>query len=164
MNPRIIDEMGFVVIGIAARTSNAREVTTAGIIGKQWGRFLQDNLMEQIPNKTDSSIVAVYTDYAGDRDGEYIFVIGAQVRSTGEVPAGMVAKTVPAGRYAVFTSPKGPVEKVVVETWQQIWSTPTSALGGDRTFQADFEIYDERAADPTSAQVEVHVGIREGKS
>jgi predicted transcriptional regulator YdeE len=56
------------------------------------------------------------------------------------------------------------VEKVLVETWQQIWSTPTSALGGDRTFQADFEIYDERAADPTSAQVEVHVGIREGKS
>jgi predicted transcriptional regulator YdeE len=160
MNPRTIDETGFVVIGIAARTSNARELTSAGIIGKQWGRFLQNNVSAQIPNKIDSSIVAVYTDYAGDQEGEYTFVIGTRVRSGGEVPAGMVAKTVPAGRYAVFTSPKGPVEKIVVDTWRQIWSTAKAALGGDRAFQADFEIYDERAADPKNAQVEVHVGIR----
>jgi predicted transcriptional regulator YdeE len=160
MNPRIIDETGFVVIGIAARTSNAREMTSAGIIGKQWGRFLQDSVLAEIPNKIDSLIVAVYTDYAGDQEGEYTFVIGTRVRLGGEVPAGMVAKTVPAGRYAVFTSPKGPVEKIVVETWRQIWSTPKAAMGGDRVFQADFEIYDERAADPRSAKVEVHVGIR----
>jgi predicted transcriptional regulator YdeE len=61
MNPVMVDESGFVVIGVAARTSNAREMTGEGIIGKQWGRFLQENLLCQIPNKMDSTIVAVYT-------------------------------------------------------------------------------------------------------
>lgn len=160
MNPDIVDEVGFVVIGIAARTSNAREMTSEGIIGKQWERFLEENLAALIPSKVDSSIVTLYTDYASDQDCEYTFVIGARVRSAAEVPAGMVAKTVPAGRYAVFTSKKGPVEKIVVETWQRIWVTPKSAPGGDRAFKTDFEVYDERAADPRNIQVEVHVGIR----
>jgi len=160
MNPHIVDEAGFLVIGIAVRTSNAKEITSEGVIGKQWGHFLQGNLAARIPHKVDSSIVAVYTDYAGDQDCTYTFVIGARVRSASEVPPGMVAKTVPAGRYAVFTSEKGPVERIVVETWKRIWSTPESAPGGDRAFQTDFEIYDERAADPANARVEVHVGVK----
>jgi predicted transcriptional regulator YdeE len=39
---------------------------------------MQENLAAQIPDKTDSSILAVYTDYASDQDGEYTFVIGAR--------------------------------------------------------------------------------------
>ena len=72
----------------------------------------------------------------------------------------MVARRVPAGRYAVFTSEKGPVEKIMVETWQRIWSVAKSAPGGDRAFQTDFEVYDQRAANPRDAQVDVYVGIR----
>jgi predicted transcriptional regulator YdeE len=96
MNPVMVDESGFVVIGVAARTSNAREMTGKGIIGEQWGRFLQENLLSQIPNKMDSAIVAVYTDYASDQDAEYTFVIGARVRAGTEAPTDMVATTVPA--------------------------------------------------------------------
>jgi predicted transcriptional regulator YdeE len=155
MNPERVDEAGFVVVGIAARTDNAREMTPEGIIGKQWGRFLEENLAEQIPNKMNSSIVAVYTDYAGDQDGEYTFVIGARVRSGTKVPVGMVAKTVPAGRYAVFLSESGPVGEVVMKTWRRVWSAEIH-----RAYGADYEVYDERASDPGHAQVEVHVGIR----
>jgi predicted transcriptional regulator YdeE len=118
------------------------------------GVFLQENLAAQIPHKVDSSLVAVYTEYASDQNGEYTFVIGARVRSA-EVPAGMVAKTVPAGRYAVFLSESGPVGEVVMKTWQRVWSAEI-----DRAYRTDYEVYDERASNPGNARVEVHVGVR----
>ena len=72
----------------------------------------------------------------------------------------MIARKVPAGQYVVFMSERGPVEKIVVETWQKIWSATKAELGGERAYNVDFEIYDERASDPKNAQVEIHIGIR----
>ena len=43
MNPAAIE--GFTVVGIEARTDNAREMTGAGVIGKQWARFVGENLL-----------------------------------------------------------------------------------------------------------------------
>lgn len=157
MNPKVVERGAFTVVGIAARTSNAREMTADGIIGKQWGRLMQEGLLAKIPNKADRNIVAVYTDYASDHNGEYTYVLGARVKSDGDVPAGMVAKKIPAGKFAVFTSEKGPAAKVVPETWMKINSLPQSAAGGDRAYRADYEIYDERAA---NSQVDVYVGIK----
>jgi len=160
MTPRVVQQAGFAVIGISARTSNAKEMTPDGVIGKQWGRFMQEGLLDKIPNRADKAIVAVYTDYASDHNGEYTYVLGAKVTSDADVPAGMVAKKIPAGRYAVFTTDKGPAAKVVPEAWMRINSLPKSAVGGDRMYGADFEIYDERAADPQNSVVDVYIGIR----
>jgi predicted transcriptional regulator YdeE len=160
MNPKVVDDAGFDVIGIAERTTNANEMSGEGVIGKQWGRFFQDNVLARIPNKADASIIAVITDYASDKDGEYTHLIGARVTSTVDVPAGMVVKKVPAGKYAIFTSEKGPVAEVVVGTWKRIWTLPKTAPGGDRAYKADYEVYDERARDPENTQMDVHVGIK----
>ncbi len=160
MNPRVVDEAGFVVIGIEARTNNVREMGTGGVIARQWERFFRENLVATIPNKADSSILAVYSDYASDKDGDYSFLIGTRVNSPDGVPPGMIAKRVPAGRYAIFTSGTGPVEKIVPEIWKEIWSVSRATLGGDRAYVADYEVYDSRASDPKNAQVEVHVGIK----
>jgi predicted transcriptional regulator YdeE len=35
----------------------------------------------------------------------------------------------------------------------------TDELGGRRAFKTDFEIYDQRAADPENAQVDVYIGL-----
>src|SRR6266567_4693965 len=107
MTPKVIQEAGFTVVGISARTSNAREMTANGVIGPMWGRLMPDSLLARIPNKADSNIVAMYTDYASDHNGEYTYVLGARVASDADVPAGMVARKIPAGKYAVFTSEKG---------------------------------------------------------
>jgi predicted transcriptional regulator YdeE len=160
MNPKVVEEAGFNVIGIAERTTNAKEMSGEGVIGKQWVRFMQDKLWAQIPNKADSSMIAVITDYASDKDGEYTHVIGARVTSTANVPAGMVVKNVPAGKYAIFTSEKGSIPQVIVDTWKKIWTQPKGAPGGDRAYKADYEVYDERAMDPENAQMDVHVGIK----
>jgi len=160
MNPKVVQQGSFTVVGIAVRTSNAKEMTADGVIGKQWGRLMAEGLLAKIPNKSDKAIVAVYTEYASDQNGEYTFLLGARVSSDAAVPAGMVAKKIPAGRYAVFTTERGPAAKVVPEEWMRINSLPKSAVGGDRVYGADFEIYDERASDPQNAQVDVYVGIK----
>jgi len=125
MNPRVVQQSAFTVVGITARTSNAKEMTPGGVIGKQWAPFMQDGVLAKIPNKADKAIVAVHTDYVSDKDGEYTYVLGASVTSDSEVPAGMVAKKIPAGRYAVFTSEKGAASKVVLEAWVRINSLPS---------------------------------------
>jgi CubicO group peptidase (beta-lactamase class C family)/predicted transcriptional regulator YdeE len=160
MGAKVIERDGFTVIGIAARTNNAKEMTADGVIGKQWGRLMQDGLLAKIPNKADQSIVAVYTDYASDHNGDYTFLLGARVKSDSDVPAGMVAEKIPSGKFAVFTTEKGPAQKVVPKTWMTINSLPKTDVGGDRVYQADYEIYDERAADPTNMVADIYVGIR----
>lgn len=160
MNPKVVSQDGFTVIGIAARTSNAKEMTPGGAIGKQWMRFFQEGAFGKIPNKADTCIVAVYTDYASDHNGEYTYVLGARVTSEAEVPEGMVAKNIPGGKFAVFASDKGPAPQVVPATWMKINSLPQNAVGGDRLYRADYEIYDERARDPQNLQVDVYVGIK----
>lgn len=160
MNPKIVKQDGFSVIGIAVRTSNAKEMTADGLIGKQWARLFQEGILEKIPNKVDSSIVAVYTDYASDHNGEYTYVLGARVTSDANVPPGMVAKKIPGGKFAVFTSERGPAPQVVPALWIKINSLPKDAAGSDRVYKADYEVYDERARDPQNLQVDVYVGIR----
>ena len=160
MNPRAVQQDEFTVVGIAVRTSNAEQMTPERPIGKQWERLFKEGVLAAIPNKADGNIVALYTEYASDKDGEYTYVLGGRVTKVESVPAGMVVKNVPAGRYAVFTSEKGPVQKVVVEMWQRVWATPKSALGGDRTYKADFEVYDQRAKNPADSVVDLYVSVR----
>ena len=91
MDPKVVEQDEFTVVGIAARTSNAKEMTADGVIGKQWGRLI-GIFVSKIPNKSDQSIVAVYTDYASDHNGDYTFLLGARVTSDSDVPTGMVAR------------------------------------------------------------------------
>ena len=159
--PKKVHEDGFSIVGIEARTTNAKEMTSVGVIGKQWQKFYQDGIAQKIQNKADSNIYAVYTDYASDRNGEYSFVIGVKVRGKSAVPSGMVLKTIPAGDYAVLASEKGPAAKVVPAAWQQVWALEDKAeLGGSRAYKADFEVYDERATDPQNSQIDIHVGLK----
>ena len=162
MQPRIVNQSPFQVVGIAASTSNAKEAGSDAIIGKQWHHFMSDDLINKVPNRVDQTIYAVYTDYTNDSNGQYTLILGAKVRPVPNptIPDGMVIKTVPAGRYAVFTTERGPVIKVVVDTWKQIWAYYQTPQNGQRAYQADFEVYDQRAADPNNAQVDIYVGLK----
>ena len=161
MPPRIIEEKEFSLIGIAARTNNAKEMTDAGVIPAQWNRLFSEGVLARIPNKVDTNIYAVYTDYASDRNGDYTYFLGAKVSDGSTVPSSMVMKTVPAGKYSVVTSARGPVQKVVPLAWRQVWTLDdNSQLGGARSYKADFEIYDQRSRDPRDSQVDLYIGIK----
>jgi predicted transcriptional regulator YdeE len=155
LKPQITERDSFTVIGIEIRTNNA-----AGDIPRQWDRFFKEGVLGKIPNKADANILAVYSRYASDHNGDYDYLIGARVRDGSTAPEGMMAEVIPKARYAVLTTERGPVGKVVSEAWQKIWALEDAGgLGGRRTYKADFEVYDQRSRDPNDSQVDIYVGV-----
>jgi len=158
---KTIDQKGFTVIGISARTNNAQEAAGNGVIAKQWEEFYKEGILDKIPNKADPATYVVYSDYASDRNGDYNYLIGAKVSAVSTVPPDMLAKTVSPGKYAAITSKRGPIPEVIVEAWQQIWGLEDQAqLGGKRAYNTDFEVYDQRAQNPQDSQIDIYVGVK----
>jgi predicted transcriptional regulator YdeE len=151
---------GFYIAGLTARTNNAHEMSGKGKIGHVWQQFLQPNLVAKIPNKIGVDLIAVYADYETDHTGHYTYLLGVPIITPEVLPENLTVKHVPAGRYSVFSSGRGPIKQVVPELWQRIWSMSPQELGGERAFKTDYEIYDQRAADPENAQIDVYVGLR----
>lgn len=104
--------------------------------------------------------MAVYTNYESDFNGEYSFILGKEVSSLENVPAGMTAKTLPAAKYGVFTSERGPIPAIVIDLWKFIWGIKPGQIGGDRAYIGDFEVYDGRSSDPKSAQIDLFLSIK----
>lgn len=161
MKPKIVEQPEFSIIGIQVRTSNAKETTGQGDIPKQWSKFYKEGIANKIPNKLDPTIYAVYTNYASDYNGAYDFIIGMKVSDISDVPPGMVAKKIPSGRFAIITSAKGPVEQVVPQAWQRVYSLDAGKqLAGTRAYGGDFEMYDQRSLNPQDAQVDLYIGLK----
>ena len=143
----------FQVIGITVNTTNENGQSTQDI-GQLWETFMSKGIAEKIPNKIDQSILSIYTNYEGDHTKPYDTILGCKVSSLQEIPEGMVGQSFIGGTYGKFIS-KGDLTKgVVFGTWAEINQQKL-----DRTFTADFELYGEKAQDPTNAEVEIYVGI-----
>jgi len=61
------------IVGLSVRTSNAPGKADKDI-PKLWDKFMAENITTQIPNKTDETIYAIYTDYEGDHTKPYTTV------------------------------------------------------------------------------------------
>lgn len=144
----------FNVIGISVRTTN--ENGQAGQdIGALWGKFMSEGILDKIPNKIDNTIFSIYTDYESDYTQPYTTVLGCKVESIDRIPDGMVAKTFEGGEYRKFIS-KGDLTKgAVYQDWVKIWNTDL-----DRAYTADFEVYGEKAQNPTDAEVDIFVAVK----
>lgn len=150
----------FTVVGIEARTSNTREETTEAVIPTMWKRLMDEDLLNRIPNRVESRIVAVYSNYENGKDGLYTYLLGTKVSSTDQIPAGMVSRTVLSGTYGMFTA-KGDVSpQAIVGLWKQIWSLEKRSRGGLlRAYKTDFEVYSRAPAGSPEARVDIYVGL-----
>jgi len=156
MQPKIITKPGFKIIGIEVRTSNPDEMTGKGKIGEIWQKFYSENILSKIPGKGGDAVLAAYTDYESDVNGAYSLIIGSEVDSLANIPAGLVGREIPAAKYAVFTSARGAIPGVIIDVWKKIWDYK----GAARAYQTDLEVYGKESRDPNNAQVEVYVSIR----
>jgi len=160
--PVIITKPAMSVIGIETRTTNALEMSGQGSIGALWQRYYEHNESAKIPYRANPTVTfGLYTRYANGVEGEYSVVAGVEVAGSGSVPQGMTAVQVPAGTYAVFTSARGPMVEVVIAAWQTIWAWSAAHPEIQRAFACDFEVYDERCANPEDAQVDIYIGLKE---
>lgn len=151
----------FTVVGIEARTSNAREASGDAIIGNMWARLRSENLLSQIQHRVDAHIVAVYSDYESDRNGAYSYTLGAKVSSDHDVPPGMVATKVLSGDYAMFTAQGGAPPQMTVDLWKRIWSLEKPPQRLYRAYKTDFEVhYNGLAAQPPDTHIDIYIGVQ----
>lgn len=144
----------FKVIGISVRTTNENG-QSAQDIGQLWARFMSEKIGEQVPNKSSEDVYCVYTNFEKDHTKPYDTILGFRVNTLESIPEGMAGHTIEGGTFSQYLS-KGDLTqgKAVYETWAEIWQTDL-----DRTFTSDFEVYGEKAQNPTDAEVDVFVAV-----
>lgn len=138
----------FMIIGISIRTTNENN-QAAKDIGDLWSKFMSENILGAIPNKIDSTVYSIYTDYESDHTKPYTTILGCKVSNLQSIPNGMIGKSFDGGNY-VKLSAKGDLMKgLIVNKWTEIWS-----MDLDRVFTADFEIFGEKAQNPNDAEID----------
>jgi len=144
----------FSVIGIMVRTTN--ENNQAAIeIPQLWAKFMNENILEAIPNKEDDTLYSIYTEYESDHTKPYTTILGCKVENLTSIPQGMVGKKFEGGDYLKITA-KGDLTKgLIINEWLKIWSSEWN-----RVFTADFEVYDERAQNPLKAEVDILIAVK----
>lgn len=149
------------LIGISVRTNNDAESNwETGKIFPSVRRFFHQSLAEKIPHrKKPNTTLCVYTDYQSDHTGDYTYFIGEEVDSFDGCPEDLVMLTIPAQTYMKFQSGPAPMPEVVRDPWVKIVHMTPKELGGKRSFLADFELYDERAADHQNVVLDIFIGI-----
>ena len=64
----------FKIIGISIQTTNENDLASKDIAAL-WGRFMDENFLTKIPNKTGSDIYSLYTSYEGDHTLPYTTIL-----------------------------------------------------------------------------------------
>lgn len=142
------------VVGIYVLTSN-QNGQSAQDIPALWKRFFMENTIEKIPNKLDSDLYCVYTHYEGDYTQPYTTVLGCRVANLDQIPEGMIGIEIPKGKYKQFTARGDLQNGAVFQEWRKIWNTDLP-----RAYQADFEVYGIKAANPQDAEVPIYIGVK----
>lgn len=144
----------FNVIGISVRTTNENGKSGQDIPAL-WDKFMNERIAEKIPNKSDNSIYCIYTDYEKDHTKPYTTILGCKVDNLDTVPDGMVGKTLGEANYAKRIAKGNILQGIVFEEWTKIWKSDL-----ERTFTADFEVYDEKAQNPENAEVHIFIAVK----
>lgn len=144
----------FSVIGISVRTTNENGQAEKDIPAL-WNKFMTEGVAEKIPNKIDSSIYCIYTEYEKDHTKPYTTILGCKVSSLDTIPNGMIGKTFEEATYTKHIAKGNILQGMVFSEWTKIWNSNL-----DRTFTADFEVYGEKAQNPKNAEVDIFVAVK----
>jgi len=150
------------LIGITDRTCLSNELNPETCkIPACVMKYFQGMLFDKIPDRlSPGKTFCIYTDYESDYNGMYTYFIGEEVTSLENVPEGFSALTIPAQKYSKFTTDAGPMPAVVQNAWQEIWKVMDGEQKGLREYRADFEVYDERATDPSKTVLDIYIGVK----
>ncbi|MGL5437240.1 MAG: effector binding domain-containing protein [Lachnospiraceae bacterium] len=93
-------------------------------------------------------------------DMEVSEVIGMEVVTYDNLPSGTITKTIPAGKFAVFTH-KGPLADIL-KTYQYIWGTWALLTDEKIDERDDFEFYDERftGRENVDSEIDIYIPIK----
>ncbi|MFD0674715.1 GyrI-like domain-containing protein [Cohnella sp. GCM10027633] len=151
----------FTLAGLSAVTTNAAELSGNGRIVTLFEQFFARGIGDLLADhrQQDGQYNCYYNYERGDA-GHYEVLVGLRVREAARdrYPDSVSAFTVPAAKYAVFVTERGPVIEKVQRAWADIWQW-SRLPGNDRAFTGDFEYYGPDI-DPNDGQAEIYIAIR----
>ncbi len=150
----IVTKDAFKIIGITVRTTN-QNGQGAKDIPALWEKFMTENIIEKIPNKIDTSVFSIYTNYDGNYTEPYDTILGCKVSNLDNIPTGMIGKEFKQEKYIKFIAQGDLSKNIVYTTWTEIWNKDL-----DRVYTADFEVYGDTSKDSKNAKVEIFVAIK----
>lgn len=143
---------GFKLIGLKLNNKTTNESEQSNIdCGNLLQKFENENFTGRIHDKLSSEIYAVYYSYEGDYTKPFSYFIGCKVKNNTEIPQGMDSLVIPAGNYSKVIA-TGEISECINNSWKEIWSSDIV-----RTYQFNFESYDERSKDWSNAEVDIFV-------
>ena len=148
-----------ILAGISTRTHTANEQNPSvakilPLVQKYFSNSFAEKILDRkFPNKT----YIVYTDYESNYKGEYKCLIGEETTSTIQ-DSNLDQVNIPTQSYIKFTSELGPIPEIVINLWNKIWKM--EELENNRSYIADFEVYDQRSIDPSNAIIDIYIGIK----
>lgn len=154
MEPKFITRDAFKIVGLEVISKNEN-----GEFGRLWEEFIGragevKNARQGICYGLCSCGPECEPEKGICKCGEtgFSYMAGIEVSEAENIPAGMVAKTVPASKYAVFTH-VGSLDKLK-DTYDYILQTWLKESGYELTGSSCFELYDERF-NPSSDDSEI---------
>jgi predicted transcriptional regulator YdeE len=151
----IVELKDIKLIGLALKIKTTNTNGQSSIdCGNLWQEFEKGKYIDIIPNKLNDQVLAVYHQYEGDHTKSFSYFIGCKVKAGSEVPAGLETLTITQGVYQKIDA-KGKMPDCVINAWKEIWASDIP-----RTYQIDFEVYDEKSKDWNNAEVEIYLSIK----
>lgn len=151
------------LVGLSVRTNNAAEMSPeGGKITATLQMYAGDQISDRIKSRVKPGVTyAVYTDYESDHHGDYTYFVGELVESFDLQDPSLQTLIIPASQYVKFEVGPGKMPDACIGAWQEIWHMSADDFGGERAFTADFEVYDERAADFNQAVFDIYISLKD---
>ena len=136
------------------------------LLGESIGNYIQKrDIADTIPNKHHSERTfgiceQLQETHTFNYDMNLSEVIGLEVTCYDNLPPGIVAKTIPAGKYAVFTH-RGLISDII-KTYEYIWGTWVLLTKEVLDERDTFELYDKRflGRDNEQSKMDIYIPIK----
>ena len=116
---------------------------------------MNNKVLEAIPNKIDNTVYSIYTDYESDHTKPYTTILGCKVETLNTIPDGMVGKSFGGGNYVKLSAQGDLTKGLIVNKWSEI-----REMDLERVFTADFEVFGEKAQNPTDAEIDFLIAVK----
>lgn len=158
----ILNQKQIILVGISERTSNKLELDPkTSVIIPTLQRYWRDQIASHIQNRIAAGTTyCCYTRYDSDHTGPYTYFIGEAVTDASSIPDGYDTITILEGKYSKITAGPGLMPSIVIQAWHKIWAMSEQELGGKRSYQTDYELYDKRSQQGDASVVDIFIGIK----
>jgi AraC family transcriptional regulator len=164
MEARMLKKEAVALAGFAL-TTRTKDGENKREIPKFWQAYMTEGRMEKLHGE---SFVKSHSEYGAcffenPENGEFVYVIGVEVKEGHDIPEGYYICTVPEALYAVFTTPpadESNFSSAIQGSWDYIYSEwfPNSGYEFDRN-GVDFELYDERSMAKTGKVIDIYLPV-----